>query len=33
MEENIELDRKVNRYLENRWPEFNGLTKKLNGFI
>ena len=32
-EENIELDKKVNRYLEERWPEFRGLTKKLNGFI
>ena len=33
IEENIELDKKVNRYLENRWPEFIGLTNKLNGYI
>ena len=32
-EENIELDRKVNCYIEDRWPEFRGLTKKLNGYI
>ncbi len=33
IEENIEMDKKVNRYLEERWPEFKGLTNQLNGFI
>jgi len=33
IEDNIVLDKKVNRFLEEKWPEFRGMTKKLNGFI
>jgi len=32
-EENVELDRTVNAYIENHWPEFRGMTKRLNGYI
>ena len=32
-EENIALDRKVNRFLEDKFPEFIGMTVKLNGYI
>lgn len=34
LEDNIALDKKVNRFLENKWPDdFAGLTRKLNGYI
>jgi len=33
MEDDINMDKKVNRYLEERWPEFQGTAQRLNGFI
>lgn len=34
LEKNIPLDKKVNRFLENKWPsDFAGLSRKLNGYI
>ena len=32
-EDNIMLDKRVNRYLESTFPQFRGITKKLNGYI
>ena len=34
LEKNIALDKKVNRFLENKWPsDFAGLSRELNGYI
>ena len=30
---NIDLDKKVNRFIEGRFPQFRGYTKRLNGYI
>ena len=33
MEENVRLDRRVNHFLEDKFPEFRGVTKEINGIF